>query len=157
MVRLELMRLNTMPALDPGRLTDAEALSRLSSQELRELGRLPEPMIRRKGDRGFTVISWEEAYDPAAAHAAGRASSHRLLPDIPRHPERDVLRRAEGRASAGHEPRGQLGAALPRRLHRGHEGDARLRRFDLHLHGLAQLRPDRLLRIERPPTTSRSR
>ena len=61
------MRLNTMPALDTGRLTDAEALSRLSSQELRNLGRLPEPMIRRKGDRGFTVISGEEALDLAAA------------------------------------------------------------------------------------------
>src|SRR3954454_18588607 len=47
MVRLELLRLNTAPALDPARLTDVSALRRLSSAELRELGRLPEPMLRR--------------------------------------------------------------------------------------------------------------
>jgi molybdopterin-dependent oxidoreductase alpha subunit len=66
MVRLELMRLNTAPALDPARLADVAALGRLSSKELRELGRLPEPMIRRRGERGFRVVSWEEAYDAAA-------------------------------------------------------------------------------------------
>src|SRR5438477_8192316 len=67
MVRLELMRLNTAPALDPSRLADVSALSSRSSQELRELGRLPEPMIRRPGDRGFTVVSWDEALDRIAA------------------------------------------------------------------------------------------
>jgi molybdopterin-dependent oxidoreductase alpha subunit len=66
MVRLELMRLNTMPALDPARLADVSALRNLSSKELRALGRLPEPMIRRKGERGFRVVSWEEAYEAAA-------------------------------------------------------------------------------------------
>ena len=50
MVRLELLRLNTAGALDPGRLADVSALEGLSSRELRELGRLPEPMIRRKGE-----------------------------------------------------------------------------------------------------------
>ena len=39
MVRLELMRLNTMPALDPARLADVAALRTLSSKELRALGR----------------------------------------------------------------------------------------------------------------------
>ena len=66
MVRLELMRLNTMGALDPERLRDVSQLSGLTSRELRELGRLPEPMIRRKGDPGFRVVSWNEAYDAAA-------------------------------------------------------------------------------------------
>src|SRR5437868_9722662 len=47
MVRLELMRLNTAPALDPARLANVDALRKLSSAELRALGRLPEPMIRR--------------------------------------------------------------------------------------------------------------
>ena len=70
MVRLELMRLNTMPALDPGRLADAEALRSLSSKELRGLGRLPEPMIRRRGERGFRVVGWEEAYAAAAEKIA---------------------------------------------------------------------------------------
>src|SRR5918993_6139931 len=39
MVRLELMRLNTAPALDLRRLEDVSALRRLSSKELRDLGR----------------------------------------------------------------------------------------------------------------------
>src|SRR5215510_4178594 len=52
MVRLELLRLNTAPALDAERLADVSSLSKLSSQELRELGRLPEPMMRRRGEKG---------------------------------------------------------------------------------------------------------
>jgi molybdopterin-dependent oxidoreductase alpha subunit len=67
MVRLELMRLNTAPALDPERLADCSSLSSRTSEELRALGRLPEPMLRRRGDRGFRVLSWDEAYDRLAA------------------------------------------------------------------------------------------
>jgi molybdopterin-dependent oxidoreductase alpha subunit len=67
MVRLELMRLNTAGALDPERLRDVSSLASLTSKELRALGRLPEPMIRRKGEPGFRAVSWEEAYDAAAA------------------------------------------------------------------------------------------
>ena len=44
MVRLELMRLNTAPALDPSRLADVSSLSGMSSQKVRALGRVPEPM-----------------------------------------------------------------------------------------------------------------
>ena len=66
MVRLELMRLNTAPALDPERLGDVSRLGGLSSKELRALGRLPSPMIRHRGDKGFRVASWEEAYATAA-------------------------------------------------------------------------------------------
>src|SRR6185369_1266505 len=56
MVRLDLLRLNTMPALDVKRLADASALERMTAAELREMGRLPYPMIRRKGERGFARI-----------------------------------------------------------------------------------------------------
>ena len=66
MVRLELLRLNTAPALDPERLRDVSSLEGLSSRELRDLGRLPEPMIRRRGEKGFRVVSWDEAYGAAA-------------------------------------------------------------------------------------------
>ena len=66
MVRLELMRLNTAPALDPSVLADVSSLSHHSSQELRALGRLPEPMLRRKGDRGFRVVAWDDALDRIA-------------------------------------------------------------------------------------------
>ncbi len=66
MVRLELMRLNTAPALDLEQLADVSRLLEMSPFELRRLGRLPEPMIRRKGEKGFRVVSWEEAYSAAA-------------------------------------------------------------------------------------------
>src|SRR4051794_19841781 len=67
MVRLELMRLNTASALDPSALQDVALLRARTSQELRELGRLPEPMLRRRGDRGFQVVSWDAAYERIAA------------------------------------------------------------------------------------------
>src|SRR6266571_3433520 len=41
MVRLELMRLNTAPALDPAVLADARRLSSHPSERLRAAGRLP--------------------------------------------------------------------------------------------------------------------
>jgi len=66
MVRLELMRLNTAPPLDPKQLSDVASLRALSSAELRQLGRLPEPMIRRRGEPGFLVASWDEALETIA-------------------------------------------------------------------------------------------
>src|SRR5262249_5942974 len=42
-----------------------------SSAALRERGRLPEPMIRRRGDRGFRVVSWDEALDRIASELRG--------------------------------------------------------------------------------------
>src|SRR5678815_3804663 len=69
MVRLELMRLNTAPALDPAVLSDVHALAARSSADLRALGRLPEPMLRRRGEPGFRVVSWDTALDRIAAEA----------------------------------------------------------------------------------------
>jgi molybdopterin-dependent oxidoreductase alpha subunit len=63
MVRLELMRLNTAPALDPRSLTDVSTLASCTSRDLRALGRLPEPMLRRHGEPGFLPASWDEALD----------------------------------------------------------------------------------------------
>jgi molybdopterin-dependent oxidoreductase alpha subunit len=71
MVRLELMRLNTAAPLDPALLEDVAPLARRTSRELRELGRLPEPMIRRHGDRGFRVVTWDEALERIAAGFRG--------------------------------------------------------------------------------------
>jgi molybdopterin-dependent oxidoreductase alpha subunit len=67
MTRLNLLRLNTMPALDPSRLANASDLERLDNSQLRELGRLPYPMLRERGAGGFTRISWEEAETRIAA------------------------------------------------------------------------------------------
>lgn len=66
-IRLRLLRLNTMPALDPAILADIAPLRKKKSAELRELGRLPYPMIRKKGDPGFRRIGWDEALDQIAA------------------------------------------------------------------------------------------
>lgn len=66
MTRLNLLRLNTMPALDIRCLENISELSRLSNAELRELGRLPYPMLREKSAPGFRRISWDEAYQRIA-------------------------------------------------------------------------------------------
>jgi molybdopterin-dependent oxidoreductase alpha subunit len=67
MTRLNLLRLNTMPALDVGRLADVAALRGLSNHALRDFGRLPVPLLRERGDRGFRRINWDEAYARIAA------------------------------------------------------------------------------------------
>ena len=61
--RLALLKLNTMRPLDPSRLADVAALRRLKSAELRDLGRLGHPMLRRRGEPGFRQIAWDEAAD----------------------------------------------------------------------------------------------
>ena len=77
MVRLELMRLNTAPALDPDMLADVPALASLSSRELRDFGRLPQPMVRHRGEKGFRTVPWEEA-DELAAENIRRTTPERL-------------------------------------------------------------------------------
>lgn len=61
MTRLNLLRLNTMPALDVKLLEDVSRLKSLENAQLRELGRLPYPMLREKDARGFRRIAWDEA------------------------------------------------------------------------------------------------
>jgi molybdopterin-dependent oxidoreductase alpha subunit len=65
-LRLRLLRLNTMPGMNMRLLEDAEALRKSPRRHLSRLGRLSAPMIRRKGEKGFRRISWEEALDVAA-------------------------------------------------------------------------------------------
>ncbi len=67
MVRLNLLRLNTATALDMRLLEEPALLVRKSAKELRDLGRLPYPAIRKKGEYGFKRVSWEEAYRVIAA------------------------------------------------------------------------------------------
>jgi molybdopterin-dependent oxidoreductase alpha subunit len=59
-VRLELLRLNTMPAMDYRQLENVVPLQDKNEEQLRQLGRLAVPMIRRRGDDGFQRISWDE-------------------------------------------------------------------------------------------------
>ncbi|HEV8544467.1 MAG TPA: FdhF/YdeP family oxidoreductase [Verrucomicrobiae bacterium] len=66
MTRLNLLRLNTMPEIDPAVFNDISRLEKLSNAELRQLGRLAFPMVREKNASGFRRISWEEAYERIA-------------------------------------------------------------------------------------------
>jgi len=66
-VRLNLLRLNTMPPLDVGVMSNVEPLKEKGGSELRDLGRLPFPMVRRRGEAGFRRIPWDEALERMAS------------------------------------------------------------------------------------------
>src|SRR5690625_4148937 len=67
MTRLNVLRLSTMPAMDEEVIhQDIDELRKLDSTELRKLGRIPYPLIRKPGDRKFSRISWDEALDTIA-------------------------------------------------------------------------------------------
>ena len=65
-VRLNLLRLNTIQAMDHRILARVAGLRDKSSHELREFGRIPYPMLRRRDDAGFRRVSWDEALDVIA-------------------------------------------------------------------------------------------
>ncbi|MFD2372105.1 FdhF/YdeP family oxidoreductase [Brevibacillus sp. GCM10020057] len=69
--RLNVLRLNTMPAMDPKWLEDVSALQKLSSVELRKLGRIPFPMSRKPGENKFTRLTWNEALNRIANKIKG--------------------------------------------------------------------------------------
>ncbi|MEO8428894.1 MAG: FdhF/YdeP family oxidoreductase [Verrucomicrobiota bacterium] len=98
MTRLNLLRLNTMPALDISRLDNLGELRRslagknaeaqrpdsptrraapgkiyegFDNAQLRELGRLPCPLLRERGAKGFRRITWDEAYSRIARRIRG--------------------------------------------------------------------------------------
>ncbi|WP_017317095.1 FdhF/YdeP family oxidoreductase [Mastigocladopsis repens] len=66
-VRLRLLQMNTMPAFDPAILGDVSQLHAVSSAELRNFGRLPYPMIRQRGEKGFRRVNWDEAMEVIAS------------------------------------------------------------------------------------------
>ncbi|MBO3745137.1 FdhF/YdeP family oxidoreductase [Streptosporangiaceae bacterium NEAU-GS5] len=74
-IRLRLLQLNTMPALDVSLLQDVGKLPK-KSRDLRDLGRLAYPMIRRAGEPGFTRTTWEEALDTVAPRLNGRIAAY---------------------------------------------------------------------------------
>ncbi|HEX9146484.1 MAG TPA: molybdopterin-dependent oxidoreductase, partial [Candidatus Binatia bacterium] len=61
--RFESLRLNTIGPLKLSTVRDVWRLQTLNRKKLRSLGRLPHPMIRRKTDRGFSQITWSDAFD----------------------------------------------------------------------------------------------
>lgn len=93
-VRLRLLRMNTMPAFDPQLLEDVSQLQGKKSAELRDMGRLPYPMMRQRGEKGFSRVSWDEAIDAIAS---------RIRATIPPTPPNPPLVREgkEGRGGVG--------------------------------------------------------
>ena len=59
--RLSLLRYNTARPFDHQRLADVASLRHMSGAELRDMGRLAYPMVRRRGEPGFRRVSWDEA------------------------------------------------------------------------------------------------
>ena len=61
--RLKLLEVNCAPAFDHSVLSDISWLRNRTGTELREMGRLAYPMRRKRGEKGFTRITWDEALD----------------------------------------------------------------------------------------------
>lgn len=77
--RLRLLRLNTMGAIPEAALRDVDHLRALpgGNEALHRLGRVPYPLIRRRGERGFSRLTWEEA-TALVAGAMNRADPDRM-------------------------------------------------------------------------------
>lgn len=61
LTRLSLLRLNTMGPMPKGVHSDVAELRKLSNEQLHRLGRVPYPLLRRRGESGFSRVSWEDA------------------------------------------------------------------------------------------------
>lgn len=102
-VRLRLLRLNTMAALDPMRLAGVSPLRDRHRSELCVLGRLPYPMLRKRGDMGFRRIMWDEALATIADTLRATRPERMYFYLKPRHSERDLLCLPEGCACHRHK------------------------------------------------------
>ncbi len=77
--RLSLLRVNTMGEMDHALLGDVAALRRRTTAELRDMGRLAYPMVRRAGEPGFSRVSWDEALDLVAGRIRSAGGSRFAL------------------------------------------------------------------------------
>lgn len=66
LTRLNLLRLNTMGPMREEDWSDVGRLRGMGNDDLRRLGRVPYPLLLRRGDKGFTRIAWDDALDLAA-------------------------------------------------------------------------------------------
>ena len=118
MVRLELLRLNTAPALDPvGLARRRRARARCRRAELRELGRLPAAdAAPRAASRGFSRVDVGRGARPIAGARLARSDPQRTAFYLTsRGITNEVYYVAQKAARfLGTQPRRQLGAAVPR-------------------------------------------
>ncbi len=73
LTRLSLLRLNTMDAMRDGAWSDMARLRAMSNEDLHRLGRVPYPLRRDQGDRGFRRITWDDALAAIAQRVARTA------------------------------------------------------------------------------------
>ena len=104
-IRLRLLRLNTMRALDPAQLADVGWAARaVVGRAARDSGGFRSRSCAAAASRGFTRIAWDEAMDLTAEQIrASGPERARHLPHEPGHGQRDLLRGPEGGAGDGHE------------------------------------------------------
>ncbi|MBI3857565.1 MAG: molybdopterin-dependent oxidoreductase [Planctomycetes bacterium] len=62
-LRLRRLKYHTMDGIGGDLLGDVRPLQEADAGELRELGRIPTPLIRHRGENGMTPIPWDEALD----------------------------------------------------------------------------------------------
>ena len=100
--RLNLLRVNTMGALDHALLADVDAAATAARpRAARPRPARPPDGAARAASPGFTQVSWDEALDLVADRIrATDARPPRALPHRARHHQRGVLRRAEGRRAS---------------------------------------------------------
>ena len=72
MVRLGLIEETLRRAFDPRRFEDVSRIRDMPNEEIEHLGRIPCPMIRRRGERGFSTLTTEEAFVSAALRETRR-------------------------------------------------------------------------------------
>ncbi|HUG83646.1 MAG TPA: FdhF/YdeP family oxidoreductase [Euzebya sp.] len=60
-IRLRLLRLNTIGAFDTAEIPDVSEMRTMRGDALRDLGRIPRPMVRRAGEERFTPLAWDDA------------------------------------------------------------------------------------------------
>lgn len=71
LTRLKLLRLNTMDAMEETTWGDMKTLRSLTNEQLHHLGRVPYPLVYRKGEKGFRRISWDEAVNKVVSAMRG--------------------------------------------------------------------------------------
>lgn len=77
LTRLKLLKLNTMDAMPEPAWTDMARLRGMGNEALHGLGRVPYPLLYRKGETGFRRIPWEEALQKVAS-ALSRAEPDQM-------------------------------------------------------------------------------
>ena len=83
-VRLRLLQMNTMPAFDTMLLEDVSKLKGKNSAQLREMGRLPYPMMRQRGEKGFCRVSWDQALEAVASRIRTTTPDRLVISSLPR-------------------------------------------------------------------------